>query len=245
MKILLRALFSGSVAGVLSGAAVAACSKAEAGAYVRGVNSTSQWLWQERAHNQYKPSWRYTATGAVIHHASSIFWAVLFEAAIAKKLPKLLERKSPPVSQKPPVSKQISDKRLLHGRNETERTPPQHDPCSAESIQTEFAPSITRIAGTAALIAAVANLADFKLTPKRFAPGFERHLSRSSLAIVYSAFGLGLAAAAGWRELRNRNRKHRVEINHRLDHQFDYDVIHYAGAPHSQADHRREYRHAH
>lgn len=239
MKILLRALFSGSVASVVSGAVVAAFSKAEAGAYVRGVNSTSQWLWEERAHSQHKPSWRYTGTGAVIHHASSIFWAVLFEAAVAKKLPNLLEKKSPPALQKPPAQKKIISNHLPNSRDETEHALPQHERPLSNSMQPEFAPSITRIFGTAALIAAVANLADFKLTPKRFTPGFERHLSRSSLAVVYGAFGLGLAAAAGWRELRNRDRKHGVEMNHRLDHQFDYDVIHYAGTPNP------EYRHAH
>lgn len=199
MKILLRALFSGSVASVLSGAAIAACSKAENGAYLRGVNSTSQWLWQERAHQQHKPSWRYTGTGAVIHHASSIFWGVLFEAALAKRLPTILK-------PKPDAGLKKNDE-------------PQKNE--------ELTPDIKRIFGTAALVATVANIVDFKLTPKRLTPGFERHLSRSSLAIVYSAFGLGLAAAAGWRELRNRDHHHRVETNHRLNHQFDYDVIHY------------------
>jgi hypothetical protein len=42
--------------------------------------------------------------------------------------------------------------------------------------------------------AAFALLVDYKLTPSRFKPGFEKHLSRPSIALVYAAFGIGLAA---------------------------------------------------
>lgn len=48
----------------------------------------------------------------------------------------------------------------------------------------------------AALTAAVANVVDMRLTPRRFTPGFERRLSRPALFFVYAAFGAGLAAAA-------------------------------------------------
>ena len=44
--------------------------------------------------------------------------------------------------------------------------------------------------------AAVANVVDYKFTPKRLQPGYERQLSRKSLALAYAAFALGLAAAA-------------------------------------------------
>ncbi len=47
-------------------------------------------------------------------------------------------------------------------------------------------------AGTSALACFV----DFRLTPRRLTPGFERRLSRKSLAVVYLAFGIGLAAGA-------------------------------------------------
>jgi hypothetical protein len=43
---------------------------------------------------------------------------------------------------------------------------------------------------------AVACLVDYQLTPKRLTPGFEHHLSRSSMAVVYAAFAAGLAAGA-------------------------------------------------
>jgi hypothetical protein len=43
-------------------------------------------------------------------------------------------------------------------------------------------------------VAAMACFGDYKLTPCRFQPGFEKHLSKTSLALSYGAFGLALAA---------------------------------------------------
>jgi hypothetical protein len=50
--------------------------------------------------------------------------------------------------------------------------------------------------GIAGAASAVACFADYQLTPQRFKPGYEQHLSRPSLAGVYGAFGLGLAIGA-------------------------------------------------
>lgn len=50
--------------------------------------------------------------------------------------------------------------------------------------------------GIAATASAVACFADYQLTPKRFQPGYEQHLSKPSLAGVYGAFGIGLALGA-------------------------------------------------
>jgi hypothetical protein len=44
--------------------------------------------------------------------------------------------------------------------------------------------------------AAVACFTDYQLTPKRLHPGYEKRLSKPSLAVVYGAFALGLAAGA-------------------------------------------------
>lgn len=49
---------------------------------------------------------------------------------------------------------------------------------------------------TAAATSALASLVDYQLIPRRVNPGFEQRLSRPSLALVYGAFGLGLAAGA-------------------------------------------------
>jgi hypothetical protein len=59
-------------------------------------------------------------------------------------------------------------------------------------------PSLPTIATTAAAVTAVAALTDLRLVPERLTPGFERRLAPRSVALVYVAFALGLAAAAGW-----------------------------------------------
>lgn len=46
----------------------------------------------------------------------------------------------------------------------------------------------------ATAFAALANFVDYRLTPHRFKPGFEHHLTKKSLTLVYGAFALGLAA---------------------------------------------------
>lgn len=47
-----------------------------------------------------------------------------------------------------------------------------------------------------AATSAFAAFADYKLTPKRFQPGYEKHLSTPSLAGVYACLALGLAIGA-------------------------------------------------
>lgn len=48
----------------------------------------------------------------------------------------------------------------------------------------------------AAAASAIACFTDYQLTPHRLQPGYEMRLSRPSLALVYAAFGVGLAAGA-------------------------------------------------
>ena len=50
--------------------------------------------------------------------------------------------------------------------------------------------------GAAAGSAAVACFVDYRCTPDRLKPGYEEHLSKPSLAVVYAGFGLGLALGA-------------------------------------------------
>ena len=47
-----------------------------------------------------------------------------------------------------------------------------------------------------AAASAVACFTDYQLTPPRLRPGYEERLSKPSLAVVYAAFGVGLAAGA-------------------------------------------------
>jgi hypothetical protein len=50
--------------------------------------------------------------------------------------------------------------------------------------------------GMATAASAVACFVDYQLTPRRLRPGYEKRLSRPALALVYGAFGAGLAAGA-------------------------------------------------
>lgn len=50
-----------------------------------------------------------------------------------------------------------------------------------------------RSLGEGAAVAAVACFVDYRLTPYRLQPGFEKHLSAKSLFLVYGSFGLALA----------------------------------------------------
>ena len=52
------------------------------------------------------------------------------------------------------------------------------------------------LAARAAAVATAACVVDYTITPPRFRPGFERHISRTSIAAVYVAFGVGLFAVA-------------------------------------------------
>lgn len=77
-----RALLSGSLASVFSTAALALLGKMETGKAAAPTNATSHWLWGNDAYHAYEPSLRHTATGYITHHASAVFWAVLFERAL-------------------------------------------------------------------------------------------------------------------------------------------------------------------
>ena len=56
----------------------------------------------------------------------------------------------------------------------------------------------TVLAGSAG-VAALAAFVDFRLTPERLTPGYEKRLSRSSLVAVYGAFAAGLAISCALR----------------------------------------------
>jgi hypothetical protein len=55
-------------------------------------------------------------------------------------------------------------------------------------------PVLTLGAGLAA--GAASCFVDYRLTPRRLRPGYEAHLSRPSLALVYAGLGIGLALGA-------------------------------------------------
>jgi hypothetical protein len=74
-----HALVSGSAASVASAAALTACGALENGSASAPTNAVSHWVWGRTALHRDRPSGRFTLTGYAIHHAASIFWAVLYE----------------------------------------------------------------------------------------------------------------------------------------------------------------------
>jgi hypothetical protein len=78
-----RAVVSGSLAGVLSGVALAACGKLERNAPAGPLNGPSQWIWGEPSGHRRRVSWR-TLVGYSIHHAVSIVWATFYEKHVAR-----------------------------------------------------------------------------------------------------------------------------------------------------------------
>ncbi|CAN7683122.1 hypothetical protein LJR289_005406 [Pseudoduganella sp. LjRoot289] len=74
-----RGALTGSVASATSALALAVCSQGENRSPFSAVNAVSHWLWGDKAARKDQPSMRYTLLGYGIHHASSVFWGVLFE----------------------------------------------------------------------------------------------------------------------------------------------------------------------
>jgi hypothetical protein len=82
-----RGIVSGTVASVASAAVLAACGKRELNDPAAPLNGPSQWLWGERAACADGFSLRHTLAGYAVHHAMSIFWAVLYEKFRRAPLP--------------------------------------------------------------------------------------------------------------------------------------------------------------
>lgn len=78
-RIAVDALMSGTAASLASAAALMAGSKLRHGSWAGGLNGPSQWLWGESEAYTRRATWQHTGVGYLIHHCTSIFWAVLHE----------------------------------------------------------------------------------------------------------------------------------------------------------------------
>ncbi|MGH8762939.1 MAG: hypothetical protein ACREUR_06855 [Nitrosospira sp.] len=72
-------LVSGTVASIVSTISLAIFGKAELDKSAAPMNGPSQWIWGRHAPYENRFSLRYTVVGYTIHHAASIFWAILHE----------------------------------------------------------------------------------------------------------------------------------------------------------------------
>ena len=81
-----RGVLSGTCASILSTLALAARGRSENGSALAPINAVSHWYWGDHATQQDRPSFKYTVPGYLTHHATSIFWSVLFEKTFGGKL---------------------------------------------------------------------------------------------------------------------------------------------------------------
>jgi hypothetical protein len=84
-RLAVNAVVSGSSASLASAATLMACSKLHEGSAAGGLNGPSQWLWGEAEACTRDATLRHTAAGYAIHHATSIFWAVLHESVFGRR----------------------------------------------------------------------------------------------------------------------------------------------------------------
>jgi hypothetical protein len=74
-----KGLVSGTVASILSTISLAILGKDELGKSAAPINGPSQWIWGRYAPYENCFSLQYTVVGYAIHHAASLFWAILNE----------------------------------------------------------------------------------------------------------------------------------------------------------------------
>lgn len=80
-----RALVSGTVAALASGAVAAWCGHKQRGHAAGPINAVSHIAWGGSAEKQAKRDGRNTAVGFLLHHGASIFWALGFETAFGRR----------------------------------------------------------------------------------------------------------------------------------------------------------------
>ena len=176
-------LFTGSLASVLSTLALAALTRGHGRPGVSSTNATSHWLYGRRAFRAEQPDLRHSLPGYLIHHLSSLFWATGF--VVWRRV----------VSGRP-------DRRDAASRSTRATTAPTA--MRTAPAQATFRDSAARSVLRATAVSAAAAFVDYAVVPKRLTPGFEAHLPARSIALVYVAFGLGLAL--GERLLAGRHR---------------------------------------
>jgi hypothetical protein len=83
-------LVTGTVAAIVSAAALAALAKAEGKGALQPLNATSHWVSGDAAANAELPSADHTLVGFLTHWLSAVFWAAPFEAWMAARPPRSL-----------------------------------------------------------------------------------------------------------------------------------------------------------
>ena len=84
LRLSISALVTGTVASIVSTVALAALARSEGKSGVQPTNSTSHWLHGDEAARRENADIAHTSVGYATHHASAVFWALPFEAWLAK-----------------------------------------------------------------------------------------------------------------------------------------------------------------
>jgi len=79
-----RGLRSGTSASIVSTFALLLFGRKESRSAWAPVNAISHWYWGDDAIRRNRPSIKYTLPGYLTHHATSVFWAVLFERVLGR-----------------------------------------------------------------------------------------------------------------------------------------------------------------
>ena len=72
---------AGSLASLLSAAALVVCGQRREREPAAPVNAISHWVWGDAALEKDRPTLRHTALGYLIHHGASLFWSTLHTRA--------------------------------------------------------------------------------------------------------------------------------------------------------------------
>jgi hypothetical protein len=78
-ELVIRAIGSGSAAGLASAAVASAGAMHKGHGPYAAMNAVTHCLWRDASWRR-RPSAKYTGLGAAIHMGSAVFWGVLFEA---------------------------------------------------------------------------------------------------------------------------------------------------------------------
>jgi hypothetical protein len=81
-----QVITDGLLAGLLSSAVLLWRSRADTGRPWSAVNAVSHWIWPREALRRNEPTLRHTVTGAVVHVASSVFWAAAYQWLRSRRL---------------------------------------------------------------------------------------------------------------------------------------------------------------
>jgi hypothetical protein len=71
-------LLSGTLASLLSTAALAVTGRRETGHAAAPTNAVSHWLWDQEALHENRPTLRHTLVGYLVHHGAAVMWATLY-----------------------------------------------------------------------------------------------------------------------------------------------------------------------